>query len=221
MKYLIHACTKRLKYVENYLIPSMVNQGIDGDNISVYIDKYEEGCLESCMHAFMSVDKEGDTWHLQDDVIICSDFKERTEEDYEEDIVCGYCYEKDGKKDYVGIVSLDQMWYSFPCIRISNKIARSCAKWYFNYAKFANEFHIWVKLKKYDDSIFDVYLERNWPDVRVLNLKPNIVDHIDYLIGGSLANVIREERETHAAYFEDNYLVEELMRTLNENLNRY
>ena len=214
MKYLIHTCNKRLWYVNDYLIPSMTEQGIDVNDVAVYLDRNEEGCLESCMKAFQSVENQGSTWHLQDDVIICSDFKKLTEHIYEEEIVCGYCYSKDDRKRHVGRVPQKHMWYSFPCINIPNSIAKGCAKWYFNHAKFANDFQIWIKMKKYDDSIFDYYLQTFYSNVTVLNLAPNLVDHIDYLIGGSVINRIRPEKETHAAYFEDTNLIDKLEKII-------
>ena len=147
--YLIHTCNQRFRYVKDYLIPSMINQGISKEDVQIYLDVNNDGCLESCMQAFMSVPKDGNTWHLQDDVIICHDFKERTEKDYQEDIVCGYCFVGDDKKRYIGSVSQRQMWYSFPCIQIPNKIARDCAKWFFNKAKRNPEYQVWIKMKKY------------------------------------------------------------------------
>ena len=215
MKYLIHTCNDRLWYVEKYLIPSMIEQGIDKDSILIYLDKENEGCLESCMKAFALVDKTGYTWHMQDDVLICHDFKERTEQEYE-GVVCGYCYDKDDRKRYKGQVNVKEIWYSFPCIRIPNKIARACAKWYFNYAKTANEFRVWVKMKRYDDSMFHVFLEDYYPDMKILNLVPTLVDHVDYIIGGSIVNKIRPEKETHSVYFEDFYLIEELKKKLTD-----
>ena len=77
-QYLIHTYPKRLWYVEQYLIPSMLAQGIDKASIIVYNDVNKEGNLLSCMKAFASVNNDDNgTWHLQDDVLICKDFKER------------------------------------------------------------------------------------------------------------------------------------------------
>ena len=38
MKYMIHCCPKRMWYVEEYLIPSMLRQGIDRDSIIIWND---------------------------------------------------------------------------------------------------------------------------------------------------------------------------------------
>lgn len=217
-KYMIHACNDRLWYVVNYLIPSMMEQGIDEQDVKLYLDEKNQGCLESCMLAFLSVpiDDEG-TWHLQDDVILCSDFKKRTEEldiEYHNNVVCGFCYEKDDRARNVGPVGVKEMWYSFPCIRIPNKLARGCADWYFRYVKFAKEYQVWIHAKKYDDSVFDVYLQDYHPKETILNVKPNLVDHVDYLIGGSKVNATRPEKETHTIFFDDKYLIDELRKKL-------
>lgn len=217
--YLIHACEQRNWYVEKYLIPSMIEQGIDRDNIKVYLDK-DKGCLEACMDSFLNLPNYGETWHLQDDVIICHDFKTRTEHysKYDCGIVCGYAYELDDSSKYKGKVPVYQMWYSFPCIKIPNFIAKMCAEWFYKEGKYDSEYRMWVKSKKYDDAFFKAYMLNEFPyDVTIKNLVPNLVDHIDYLIGGSIINRIRCEKETHAKYFEDTYLVEELEKKLINN----
>lgn len=206
-KYIIHACPQREWYVNDYLIPSMYKQGIAFEDISVYMDKDNLGCLESCMSAFASVpDDDNGTWHLQDDIVLCSNFKEVTEliddvQDY--DIACGYCFEKDVHADKIGEVNAVHMWYSFPCIYISNKIAKACAEWFYNYVIHENCYGVYVRSKKHDDTLFHIFMEDYYPHARIINLFPNLVDHIDYLIGGSVINGIRPDKETHARYFED------------------
>lgn len=76
---MIHTCNNRKWYVEQYLIPSMCLQGINLDHIKIWLDKDNIGCLESCMQSFASLPEDGYTWHLQDDIIICSNFKQKTE----------------------------------------------------------------------------------------------------------------------------------------------
>jgi len=46
----------------------------------------------------------------------------------------------------------------------------------------------WVSTGKRDDSIFREYIVTHEPQIPALNLYPNIVDHIDYLLGGSVIN---------------------------------
>lgn len=216
-KYLIKSCPERVEYVQNYLIPSMLNQGIKDEDVTLFIDKEKRGCLETAMRAFAQASNDdGGIWYMQDDVIICHDFKERTEQ-HDDGIVCGYCYELDDKKRYIGKVKPKEYWYSFPCIRIPNKIARKCANWFYNYVLYNNQYGVWIRSKKYDDTMFDLFMQDYYPLYEGLNLKPNLVDHIDYLIGGSVVNKIRPEKETHAAYFEDLYLVRELEAIMKKN----
>ena len=131
-KYMIHAMPKRMWYVTEYLIPSMLEQGIKDSDIRVHNDINKEGNLRACMHAFQEVDIDAEgTWHLQDDVIISHDFKEQTEL-YDTGIVCGFSSMYD---DHLspGLTSVEYMWFSFPCIRIPNKIAIECAEWCLKY----------------------------------------------------------------------------------------
>lgn len=213
--YMIHACNKRKWYVDQYLIPSMCMQGIDLDHIIVWLDKDNLGNLESCMKAFASVPETGYTWHLQDDIVICSDFKQKTEELGEiASVVCGYCYYRSMGKP-TGPTFPQYMWYSFPCIAISNSLARECADWYFSYAKNAPKYSKWVSTGKCDDSMFMFYCEEHYRDVQMVhNLNPNLVDHIDYLIGGSMVNGGRSLKITNAAYFPEPERVQELKEKL-------
>lgn len=207
--YLIHACPDRMWYVNEYIIPSMQAQGIT--NIDVKCDDDGLGCLENCMKIFGEMPDDDDgTWHLQDDIIICHDFKERTEQ-FDESIVCGYVYTRNMK---FGLVKPDKMWWSFPCIRIPNRIARECSRWYYDFAKGFWKYWEWVDMKKCDDNMFREFMITHYPYYDVLNLAPNLVDHVDYLIGGSVVNRIRGNEQYRAQYFEDGYLVDELEKSL-------
>lgn len=210
MKYIIHACLPRMWYVRNYLIPSLKEQGID--NIRIECDLLKVGCLESCMQIFKSLRTDGSAWHLQDDVIICRDFKKLTEQ-YADGVVCGFCYTKDYVEN-VGYVAPSSMWWSFPCIHIPNRFARECADWYYSSVKYNRQYSKWVTEKKFDDAVFAEFMKLFYPDEKVLNLVPNLVDHIDYLIGGTTINQIRREKQTRSAYFKDLDLVLELEKKL-------
>ena len=48
MKIIIHACEKRMWYVNNFIIPQLNEQGIKNKDILVWNDKLEVGCLDSC-----------------------------------------------------------------------------------------------------------------------------------------------------------------------------
>lgn len=193
----------------DYLIPSMEEQGIDRELITTYVDSTEQGCLESCMDAFSSCDKPGGTWHLQDDVILCSDFKERTEA-LDDGMVCGISTIYDRDKRYkIGQVDAQNMWYSFPCIRIPNDIARGCAEWYEKEIKYNPVYRDKVKEGKHDDEIFRDYVRLYHAKTKITNVAPNLVDHIDFLLGGSTVNKQRNT-EVRALSFNEPELVTQL-----------
>lgn len=212
---MIHTYPRRLWYVYNYLLPSMLRQGIKGDDIRIYNDSALEGNLRACMNAFGSVgNDDGGTWHLQDDVIISHDFKERTEA-LDEGIVCGFSSLKyDGDiKENIGEVPRAQMWFSFPCIRIPNKMARECSEWVTKYIIGNPVYFDYWKNGVNDDWAFKLYLQEFHKDCKVLNLTPNLVDHIDYLIGGGSGKKPRMH-PVRSQYWDDDYLVEELSHAL-------
>lgn len=212
--YLIHACPERMWYVDNYLVPSLRNQGIN--NIIVSCDRLHLGNLESCMKVFGSLEDDGyGTWHLQDDVIICRNFREITER-YDYGVVCGFTHSRSAN---TGFVLPDKMWYSFPCIRISNGIAKECSQWYYSFAKKYAKYYEWVHMGKCDDNFFYEFMNKYCSTLDVLNLVPNLVDHIDYLLGGSMVNQYRNGEQFRSAYFEDVDLVDQLANDIRRNNN--
>lgn len=210
-KYLIHAYPKRMWYVEQYLIPSMLKQGIKQEDITVYNDAKHEGNLRACLNAFKTLlDPQQGTWHLQDDIIIASDFKRRTEEN-NTGLVCGFSSLKyDGDiETKKGIVPRKDMWFSFPCIRIPNYMAVECAEWVEKYIIGNPVYEKYWKDGNNDDWAFRQYLKEFHKDCTALNIVPNLVNHVDYLIGGSSGKRNREHPIV-SQYWEDDYLVEEL-----------
>lgn len=211
-KYMIHAVPSRMWYVEQYLIPSMLAQGISESDIKVHCDYDKEKNLIACMHAFQEVDMSATgTWHLQDDVIISHDFKEITEK-YDYGFVCGFSSMYDGSTPS-GVVSIQKMWFSFPCIRIPNNIARGCADWVLKYMIGNPVYKDWWEGGVNDDMLFRQYVWQNYSFERVRNLEPNIVDHIDYLIGGTV-NSSKRGVVVRSTHWEDEYLVDELAKKL-------
>ena len=211
-KYIIHACPNRMNYVNDYLIPSMKEQDIF--NIDLRCDDNNVGNLTKCMEIFSSMHDDGGTWHIQDDVIICRDFKTVTEHyDDGETVVCGFVWDQDDNVSHVGYVAPEFMW-TFPCVYIPNHLAMECADWFDNSVKQDPKYTLWVNENRYDDYLFKSFLRRHYPDDKVLNLKPNLVDHIDYLIGGTMVNKWRRHEQIRSAYFEDLDLVEDLERQL-------
>lgn len=221
MKYLIHTCTNRRWYVDKYIIPSMLQQNINREDISVYCDDKQEGILVSTMNTFRRLSDENDgglTWHLQDDVLLSSTFAQRTKEyEHTNAIICGFCSKYDATPLNVGRVGIDKMWYSFPCIMIPNKIAGECANWFFKDVINNPEYRMWVRKKKYVDSIFRIFMEDYYPDNVAINVSPNLVDHVDYLIGGSLVNACRDQNElVKSLCWEEPELLDELKERLRD-----
>ena len=162
------------------------------------------------MSIFRSMPDKGDTWHLQDDVLISRNFKEVTEREYK-GIVCGFASRYD-HDPVIGETDFDHAWYSFPCIRIPNRTALKCGEYFFNCVMKSrkSQHKKFIRDKKYDDSLFKEYVRIFEPNIKVTNLCPNIVDHIDYLIGGTVVNYGRALSNVSSVFWEDDDLVEAL-----------
>lgn len=201
-KYLIHACPKRMWYVEQYLVPSMYEQHISDKDILIYNDEKKLGNLQAFLEASNMLHESA--WHIQDDVILAHNFKSMTDR-YDIGIVCGFCSEPHIPK---GTQSVENMWHSFPCIRIPYKILQEFVDWV-NSDYVQKRYRAYIIEGKYDDTLFREYMLSKYPYVKVYNLYPNIVDTIDYLIGGSIINKLRSN-DLRATYFRDTKLIEEL-----------
>lgn len=213
MKYLIHTYPKRLWYVEQYIIPSMLKQGIMRENIGIYNDIKGEGNLRACMNAFASVeDNEESTWHIQDDIVICKDFKERTEM-YCKGLIAGFSSELYDGPGRIGPVKTQDMWFSFPCILIPNKYARHCSEWVLEQIIGNPVYQVYWQSGKNDDWAFRLYLSAFHKNEPALNIYPNLVDHVDYLLGGGSGG--KRKEECRAQYFKDLDVVKELEGQLN------
>ena len=199
--YMIHICPEREWYVDNYLIPSMEKQGIARENIIKFVDNGRRGNLTAFLDSLEYIKSypiNSGIWHLQDDVIISSTFKEVTERN-NIGIVQGFCSQYDDDEKY---------WFSFQCFRVPNYTARDFMLWTISNKK---RFKDIFEANKYDDSLFREYLREKGIDAT--RLYPNIVDHVDWLIGGSIINKDRKEI-IRAKYWQEDYLVSELAREL-------
>lgn len=214
-KYLIHTYIAREWYVNEHLIPSMLEQQIDKNNIFVYLDDSGDGCLQSFINSIEDLVDDEDTWHLQDDVLICRDFKERTEQKYDTELVCGFAslYDKNPKPGKQK--GIDNIWYSFPCIRIPNNILKHFKIWFYSYLQNDNRFKMWLRSKKHEDLLFRYFLDNYYKEIEATNLVPNLVEHVDWLIGGSLVNVQRD-KIIRSLYWEDEELVTKLKEELDK-----
>ena len=209
MKYMIHACPQRMWYVNDYLLPSMRAQGIK--DIEIWNDTEGKGNLLACMEAFRACgERGGGTWHLQDDVLISRDFAERTRAPVD-GVVCGFgCQNSGPSMQERGKVPMAFMWYSFPCIHIPNNLAGECAAWFFEDAIRRTQYAAQVSDRKHDDWFWREFLLERHKGLWVTNLVPNLVEHVDYLIGGTMINQQRRIQINRSAFFKDLDLVEEL-----------
>lgn len=209
---MIHACRGREWYVNDYLVPSLEAQGIN--DITVWVDRDDRGNLASCVESFYQVSKRGgETWHLQDDVLICRDFGERIQR-APPGIVCGFCVSAYEKGLYCGEVAAQYMWESsFPCIKIPNKMAGEFAQWVIDGAVNRADLQPMIQTNKKDDTLFHIFVLEEYFKSKVYNMAPHLVDHIDWLIGGSMINKTRPFI-ARAAFFEDEDLITELQGKL-------
>ncbi|MBP3870268.1 MAG: hypothetical protein J6E46_04755, partial [Faecalicoccus sp.] len=101
--YQIHTCGKRRWYVDEFLLPSLVLQGIKEEEILIFEDRDQEGNLEATLKSFEILPNASGTWHLQDDVVVSRNFAEFTSKNRpEKEILCGFCtkrYQKEGIKN--------------------------------------------------------------------------------------------------------------------------
>ena len=185
-KYMIHYVPQRRWYVDKMLVPSMIEQGIDVKDIMFFEDDSHLGNLVACLKSFEMLDRTGGTWHLQDDVLISDDFKAKTEE-LDDGIVCGFT-SKIKHWERAGEVLPYFMWFSFPCIRIPNHIARAFVEWFYGKGKDMHANKENIRVGKGDDDVFKNYILDMYWDMPVYNMPVNIVEHVDWLLGGSVAN---------------------------------
>lgn len=214
MKYMIHACLQRGWYVREYLVPSMLAQGIPESDIEVWMDTERHGNLRSCVESFKSCrDRPGGTWHMQDDVLIAHDFAERTAA-HDDGVVTTFYHRRwEDLPPTPGRVPAAYMWNSFPCIRIPNDIAAGFADWVYTDAANRPDLAPFVATGKKDDFLWRHYYLENYKDTWVFNIAPHVVEHIDWMIGGSVINKWRGHI-ARAELWEDAQAVEDLKNKL-------
>lgn len=211
MKILIHAVPERMWYVDEFLIPALRAQGAEA--VEIWNDAEHRGNLAACMDAFASREGDGGTWHLQDDVLPCRDFVKRCR-DLDNGVVFGFCCRNFGDRlDASGTVYVADAWNSFQCVRIPDAYARECSAWVrsMRWAKESPspELPILWQLGKGDDTFFHEYLACYHPYDAVENVKPNLVEHVDWLLGGSTLQHWRDYL-ARAEFWDDQDLVEAL-----------
>lgn len=207
MQVLIHACPKRKWYVDGFLVPELERQG--ADRIEIWNDVRGLGNLKACMASFAAREGNGGTWHIQDDVLPCRDFVERCRQ-HDDGVVYGFCNEQfTDDPQQVGRLSIEDAWHSFQCVRIPDAYARDCAAWMEGKGRSHEHYPLWISSGKMDDSVFRAYMLAEHPRDMVENLRPCLVEHVDYIIGGSVLHPWRGYL-TRAHWWADEDLVREL-----------
>jgi len=207
MKVLIHACPVRMWYVEGFLLPELRRQG--ADEVEVWNDTAGLGNLGACMASFAARSGDGGTWHIQDDVLLCRDFVERCRA-HDEGVVYGFCNESFTDDPLqTGVVSVEDAWHSFQCVRIPDAYARECAAWLEGEGRTHTLYLLWKESGKMDDSVFRNFLIDRHGRETVENLKPCLVEHVDWIVGGSVLHPWRGHL-ARATFWDDEQLVREL-----------
>lgn len=209
-KYMIHTCPARYWYVEEHLLPSLLQQDILRDDIEIYNDVKHDGNLMSTLRSYISLSNRGQTWHLQDDVVVSKSFASVTQyfpPAY--NVVSGFCSIYDNET--VGGVKPKNMWYSFPCIRIDNKLAHEFVYWV-KHEDEMNRHFVQISNNMFDDVLFKDFMNDRYPKANCYNMCPNLVEHIDDLIGGS--TLVTRKEKIKSKFWNEPDLIEELKKRL-------
>ena len=203
MEILIHASPQRMEYVTRFLLPRL-----NGLKITVWCDHERKGNLKAYLESYKDLTPYGDTWHLEDDVLPDRHFRQWAEEmEHFDGIVCGYGSK--GYKDVIGeIKHPEDMWYSFPCIRIPNAYLLDMMPWFEDIKTRDLDIKRKVEANKGIDYIFRRYVIGH--PIPIYHHDPCMVEHVDDLTGGSLTNI--RAQSPKAIRFEDREGVEELRR---------
>ena len=112
----------------------------------------------------------------------------------------------------MGLRPMNDIWYSFPCIRIPNSVLNGFIRW-LNTSEVHNKYRAYIEANKFLDTLFRIYVIQEHSCRLVHNLYPNIVDNVDYLLGGSTINYQRDKLPV-SLYFIEKEKIEELKTSL-------
>ena len=219
--YMIHSCNERKWYVDDFLVPSLLEQGIKEDQIVIWNDNEGVGNLESFARSAKWIGETqtylGGIWHLQDDVVVSKHFKEITEKE-NKGIVCGFCNIQfdGGGVNRVGIMPVAFAWLSFQCVRLPNLYVKQFANWYYDDVVPNNRHTKWTADGKNDDALWREFMIEKHPNECAYNMIKNIVDHVDYLIGGTTINKHRLGEQRRAYWWDEPDTITELEKKIAE-----
>lgn len=220
MKYMIHAVPKRMWYVNDFLIPDMIRQGIQKDDIIIWNDNKKWGNLTAFVKSAEYIRDnmplyEG-MWHLQDDVCLSDSFAEKSL-DVEDMVVNAFVSKRANPNKYqlTGKRLVKRFWYSFPCMYIPNRYMAEFVPWYYNDAMNDEYYRSVIDQNKGDDWVFWSFMKMMHRTDSIMQLVPNLADHIDYLIGGSVCNGQRGGF-ARAEYFENQGKIDQLEKDIAE-----
>ena len=197
------------------MIPCFKRYGIE--NIVVWNDAEMIGQLNAwtdCARWILKEKSDYDgTWHLEDDVVPCKQFKALSEElPATADIIQGFITEN---KDFdfngtTGIASVKDLPYGTQCIYIPNSYLQGFIAFMDNIVKTgkyrAGQYN---RGTLYADAVLRAYLRKYHRNITINNLDSCMVEHVDYLIGG---RSVKKQvlRNTKARKFDNYYEVERL-----------
>ena len=191
---LIHACKQREKYVNECLVPELKRQGFK--SIKVHMDN-NTGNLAAYLASYRDLPDHGDIWHLEDDVFPDGRFCEWAWGlSYFPGIIAGFgAGQYYGLRDFGYCVEPQELFMSFPCVRIPCETIKGFIRWYDDTNREKTQR---AKTGKGIDEFFREYLISR--GIVGFNFKPCMVEHVDDLIGGSIAN--KERINLKAAIFD-------------------
>lgn len=214
MKYMIHTYPKRLWYVKDYIVRDLIKQGIKKEDIIIVNDTKGLGNLWAFIESLSLISD--DTWHLQDDILISKQFKLKTDVlGRMEIIVCGFNHYdfNSGCNLCKGITKPIFMYMSFPCIFIPKRYSDEFIRW----IKDENtniKHREMIETGKCDDQLFYQYMIEKHQFDEIYNTHVSLVDHVDYLLGGSSIN--KRDEIIRATYWDENELNIALEKELKE-----
>lgn len=222
MKYVIHTSPKRIDFVNKYQVPILIKYGINEKDIVVWNDTEFKGQLKAwleCAEEILKTDSIYDgCWHLEDDVVPCKDFLNLTSQPPQNDIVQGFrCKEFDDHYDCIGKQPIDKILYGSQCIWIPNVYLKSMLKMFEEEVLTGKRRKpLYDAGKFYSDTLLKCAMNKYHKYTFVYNLENSLVDHIDYLIGGSSVGVIRSKKICRAIKFDNQEEIDKLEQKLKE-----